>query len=87
MDSEEFLDAELGPNEPKEIGFAFEISLVTKGDSTVVLCFDLSKVVEVCISALACLGVFSLRRISSLFTISFARYSYLVSLRISRKSW
>lgn len=47
MDSEEFLDAELGPNDPKEVGFEFEISLVTKGDSTAVSCFDSLKVIEV----------------------------------------
>lgn len=82
MDLEEFLDAELA-NDPKKVGFAFEFSLVAKGGSTLVLCFDLSKVVEVCISA--CLVVFSLRRISSRFTILSARYSYPVFLRISRK--
>lgn len=60
MDSEEFLDARKGPNDPKEVGFEFEISLVTKGDSTVVICFVL---IECCRGMNFCIcllgGVFS----------------------------
>lgn len=46
-DSEEYSDVELGPIDSKEVGFEFEISLGTKGDSTGVLLFDLSKIKEV----------------------------------------